>query len=81
MLILHLFCSRGERVAKLVAPKGNNLHLVEDDSGQTYLASMPNKFRKSVWVRRGDFVVVEPIPEGDKVKAEIARVLYKDQVG
>ena len=42
---------------------------------------MPNKFRKSVWVRRGDFVVVEPIPEGDKVKAEIARVLYKDQVG
>lgn len=28
----------------------------------------------------GDFVIVEPIEEGDKVKAEIVRILYKEQV-
>ncbi len=41
---------------------------------------MPNKFRKSVWVKRGDFVLVTPIQEGGKVKAEIKAVLYKEQV-
>ena len=43
----------------------------------TYLVSMPNKFRKNVWVKRGNYCIVEPIEEGDKVKAEIVRILYK----
>ena len=34
---------------------------------------MPSKFRKNIWVKRGDYFVVTPIEEGDKVKAEIAR--------
>jgi hypothetical protein len=38
---------------------------------------MPNKFRKNVWVKRGNYCIVEPIEEGDKVKAEIVRILYK----
>lgn len=44
------------------------------------LASMPRKFRRSVWVRRGDVVVVEWIPEGDRVKAEIVTVLLRNMV-
>ena len=28
----------------------------------------------------GDFVLIEPIEEGDRVKAEISRILYKDQI-
>jgi len=28
----------------------------------------------------GDYVMVEPISEGDKVKAEISHILYKPQV-
>jgi len=42
--------------------------------------SMPTKFRKNVWIKRGDFVLVSPIEEGDKVKAEIISILYKDQI-
>lgn len=41
---------------------------------------MPPKFRKHIWVKRGDFVITEPIPEGQKVKAEIVRILTKDQI-
>ena len=41
---------------------------------------MPVKFRKNVWIKRGDFVIVTHIEEGDKVKAEIATILYKDQI-
>lgn len=39
---------------------------------------MPVKFRKTIWTKRGDFVIVEPIEEGNKVKAEIVQVLNKD---
>jgi len=67
-------------IVKVVAGRGNNLHEVENSSGNTFLVSMPNKFRKNVWIKRGDFVVVNPIEEGDKVKAEISTILYKDQI-
>lgn len=33
-----------------------------------------------MWIKRGDFVVVKPIEEGDKVKAEILTILYKEQI-
>lgn len=42
--------------------------------------SMPNKFRKNVWVKRGDFILVEPIEEGDKVKAEICKILTPEHI-
>lgn len=66
-----------QSIVKIVGSKGNNLHEVESSEIDipNYLASMPTKFRKNVWVKRGDFVLVEPIDEGDKVKAEIVRVL------
>ena len=68
------------QVAKVLGGRGNNLHDVEDSSGITYLASMPTKFRKNVWIKRGDFILIKPIEEGDKVKAEIVTILYKDQI-
>lgn len=33
-----------------------------------------------MWIKRGDFVVIKPIEEGDKVKAEILTILYKEQI-
>jgi len=69
-----------EKIVKVVGGRGNNLHEVRDHEDQSYLVSMPSKFRKNVWIKRGDFVVVKPIEEGDKVKAEILNILYKDQI-
>lgn len=46
----------------------------------TFLASMPPKFRKNIWIKRGNFVIVEMIAEGNKVKAEIARILLPEHV-
>jgi len=89
--VLDEFClPEGEqRIVQILAGKGNNLHQVLDpketkddggDDGQKYLVSMPTKFRKNVWIKRGDYVIVEPIAEGDKVRAEIVRILYKEQI-
>ncbi|KAB1251580.1 putative RNA-binding protein EIF1AD [Camelus dromedarius] len=38
------------------------------------------KYRKNIWIKRGDFLIVDPIEEGEKVKAEISFVLCKDHV-
>ncbi|XP_077537971.1 putative RNA-binding protein EIF1AD [Haemaphysalis longicornis] len=69
-----------QQIVRVLGGRGNNLHEVEEPSGACYLVSMPVKFRKNIWIKRGDFVIVEPIEEGDKVKAEIQHILYRDQI-
>lgn len=41
---------------------------------------MPTKFRKNVWIKRGDYVITQPIEEGEKVKAEIVQILFPEQI-
>uniref|UniRef100_A0A183F5C0 Probable RNA-binding protein EIF1AD n=1 Tax=Heligmosomoides polygyrus TaxID=6339 RepID=A0A183F5C0_HELPZ len=72
--------SEGDIIAQVRNARGNNLHEVEDEKGELYVASMPSKFRKAIWIRRGQFVVLRPIEEGDKVKAEIEHVLDEDNI-
>merc|ERR1711962_245059 len=69
-----------EEIVKIFAPRGNNLHEVENASGHRYLVSMPTKFRKNIWVKRGDFVVTVPIKEGNKVQGEIVYILLAKQI-
>lgn len=38
------------------------------------------KFRHTVWIKRGQFVFVQPIEEGDKVKAEITHILDAENI-
>ncbi|KAI9577374.1 hypothetical protein GQX74_013617 [Glossina fuscipes] len=42
--------------------------------------TMPTTFRKNIWVKRGDFILVEPIKEGDEVKAEICKILTAEHI-
>ncbi len=69
-----------QQIVKVTASRGNNLHEVQTAKGDQFLVSMPTRFRKNVWIKRGDFVIVDPIQEGDKVKAEIASILYPKQI-
>ncbi|KAK5644172.1 hypothetical protein RI129_008017 [Pyrocoelia pectoralis] len=72
--------NENQAIVKIISSRGNNLHEAETPDGSTYLISMPTKFRKNIWIKRGDFVLVEPIEEGDRVKAEIVRVLTSDHI-
>ncbi|KAL7742285.1 hypothetical protein ACLKA6_005545 [Drosophila palustris] len=71
-----------QQIVRVVSSRGNNLHEVEAAvlDLENFLVSMPNKFRKNVWVKRGDFILVEPIEEGDKVKAEICKILTPEHI-
>jgi hypothetical protein len=50
--------------------KGNNLH----DSG-IFLVSMAKKYRQTIWLKKGDCLVIDPIAEGKKVLGEIFCVI------
>lgn len=85
---------------QIIGGRGNNLHEVVDANDEKFLVTMPTKFRRNVWIKRGKyyssfitlklmtvkrsllgmFVVVEPIAEGNKVKAEIVHILLKDHI-
>ncbi|XP_029963786.1 putative RNA-binding protein EIF1AD [Salarias fasciatus] len=69
-----------QQIVKVIGSRGNNLHEAVTSQGESFLVSMPTKFRKNIWIKRGDFVIVDPIEEGDKVKAEISSILYKDHI-
>jgi len=64
-----------QQVVKYLSGKGNNLHSVESLSGSTFLVSMPKKFRQTVWLKKGDCLVIDPISEGKKVLGEIVCVI------
>ncbi|XP_075401476.1 putative RNA-binding protein EIF1AD [Tenrec ecaudatus] len=76
----HVVPSEQQQIVKVLKTPGNNLHEVETAQGQRFLVSMPSKYRKNIWIKRGDFLIVDPIEEGEKVKAEISFVLCKDHV-
>lgn len=69
-----------QKVVQILESRGNNLHLVRDSNRETFLVSMPTKFRRNIWVKRGDLVLVDDIEEGDKVRGEICRIFTKDSV-
>lgn len=72
-----------QQIVRICNSRGNNLHEVEsadENVDEHFLVSMPTKFRRNVWVKRGDFVLVEAIEEGDKVKAEIVRILTPQHI-
>ena len=45
-------------VAQVGAPRGSNVFEVLLPDGSQSLALMPNKFKKLIWVKRNDFVIV-----------------------
>lgn len=84
----------GERVAQVVQSRGGNILQVlvadEEDDGpdSSSLAILPTKFRKLIWVKRGDFLIVSGTShdfltaagEKGKVKFMVEHILYKEQV-
>ncbi|KAK9517703.1 hypothetical protein VZT92_023049 [Zoarces viviparus] len=72
--------TENQQIVKVTGSRGNNLHEAITAQGVTFLVSMPPKFRKNLWINRGHYVIVDPIEEGEKVKAEISFILYKDHI-
>ncbi|GJT69542.1 probable RNA-binding protein EIF1AD [Tanacetum coccineum] len=76
----------GQSIMQVVSLRGNNQIEVIDAKGETTLAIFPAKFQKSMWIKRGSFVVVddsgreEAVESGSKVACVVLQVLFHDQV-
>ena len=73
-------------IAKVVATRGSNQFDVLVSSHETtpQLAILPSKFHKLIWVKRGDYCIVETGEEtqdtNSGVRFIITHILYKDQI-
>ncbi|KAG2713348.1 hypothetical protein I3760_04G173000 [Carya illinoinensis] len=76
----------GQTIMQVLSLRGSNLIEVMDGQGEKSLALFPAKFQKSMWIRRGSFVVVDicgkekALESGSKVACLVSQVLFYEQV-
>ena len=73
-----------ERIVRVVEARGSNQYQVEYPNGQKVLCLRPSKFRNIVFIKRGDFLIIQPEPDDpqdrSKVRSIINHVLFPDHV-
>ncbi|KXL45760.1 hypothetical protein M433DRAFT_66631 [Acidomyces richmondensis BFW] len=70
--------SENQVIARLKQAAGNNLYHLELPSGKSILAELNQKFRSTIWLRRGSYVVVDTgaLAERDnKLGGEIVNIV------
>jgi probable RNA-binding protein EIF1AD len=86
------------RIGKIIATRGSNQFdvLLANSDRQRELAILPTKFRKLVWLKRNDYVIVETAEEETNdganknetaqgsssggIRCMISHILYQDQI-
>ncbi|KAL9677561.1 hypothetical protein QQ045_005794 [Rhodiola kirilowii] len=76
----------GECIMQVISLRGSNLVEVMDAAGEKSLALIPAKFQKTMWIKRGNFVLVDEtgreqaLESGSKITCLVTRVLFHEQV-
>ena len=70
-----------QHIALVIEVNGRNLFLIELSSRESFLVQLPSKFNNLFWIKRGQYCIIEIFADTKgKVKGEIIRVLYTDDV-
>ncbi|ETI40666.1 hypothetical protein F441_13956 [Phytophthora nicotianae CJ01A1] len=78
-----------ELIVRVTALRGSNLFEVVDANGVKSVTMLPTKFRKLIWVKRGDFLIVGEGDGGEATTATgkkgavtsiVEHILYKEQI-
>uniref|UniRef100_A0AAV1VLX3 S1-like domain-containing protein n=1 Tax=Peronospora matthiolae TaxID=2874970 RepID=A0AAV1VLX3_9STRA len=78
-----------EVIVCVTALRGSNLFEVVDAHGVKSVTMMPTKFRKLIWIKRGDFLIVGEGDGGEATTATgkkgavtsiVVHILYKEQI-
>ncbi|KAG2183349.1 hypothetical protein INT43_006354 [Umbelopsis isabellina] len=68
-------------IARVLGPRGKNMHEVQFADGRISLAILPPRFRNLIWVKRGHYVIVDPkATTTEKLGGEIVHVLFPEHV-
>jgi probable RNA-binding protein EIF1AD len=75
--------SRFESIVRVIALRGSNVCEVQRPDGTATLAQIPTRFRKVVWIKRGNFVIAREPPglqAKNRVRMLVEHVLFGPQV-
>ncbi|KAK4617603.1 S1-like domain-containing protein [Fulvia fulva] len=68
----------GQKIARVKSAAGNNLYNLELPSGEALLAELDAKFRSTIWMKRGSYVLVDTTSlaeRGNKLGGEIVNIV------
>jgi probable RNA-binding protein EIF1AD len=51
--------AEGQGITRVIKATGNNVYLVELPSKTTILVELPARFRSTIWMKRGSYVLVD----------------------
>jgi probable RNA-binding protein EIF1AD len=71
-----------QSIARVIKAEGNNLYSVELPSAKTLLVELPARFRSTIWLKRGGFVVIDTKALADrdnKLDGEIVNVVRDER--
>ena len=69
-------------IARVIKAEGNNLYSVELPSAKTLLVELPARFRSTIWLKRGGFVVIDAEALADrhnKLDGEIVNIVRDER--
>ena len=72
----------GQVIARVIKAEGNNLYSVELPTVKSVLVELPAKFRSTIWLKRGGFVVIDTTTLADrdnKLGGEIVNVVRDER--
>ena len=64
-----------QSLARVVKSEGNNTYTCELPNKATVLLELAQRFRKTIWIRRGGFVLAERYPEDSEEKRAAGEIV------
>ncbi|KAL4931517.1 putative eukaryotic translation initiation factor eIF1a-like protein [Aspergillus undulatus] len=74
--------SQGQEIARVIKATGNNIYSVQFPSKRKALVELPAKFRSTIWMKRGSFVVVDTNAlesRDNKLEGEIVNIVRDEK--
>lgn len=74
--------SSSQYIARVAKAAGNNLYHVVLPSSKTLLVELPGRFRSTIWIKRGGYVLVDTESGQDrenKIDGEIVNVVREEK--
>ncbi|KAI9842599.1 MAG: hypothetical protein M1837_007037 [Sclerophora amabilis] len=74
--------SENQAICRVIRAAGNNLYLAELPSGDSILAELPARFRSTIWIKRGGYLLVNTTAfdvRDNKLQGEIDNVVRDEK--
>lgn len=74
--------SETQQMARAIKATGNNIYLIEWPNKEQMLVELPARFRSTIWIKRGSYVVVDTKAQEErdnKIGGEIVNIVRDEK--